>query len=175
MAKLIVTADVHGSLASWLTLKSLLGPGDALIIAGDLFDTRYGNFSNSDFKPDQIKADLARFSNGFYYVYGNCDVPSFFPGFEFSLEIHLLNHHIFMVHGHGHCRLPNNKIDIVITGHTHRYHLQWDDGSVFMNPGSITYPKTGISTYGVIDDDKASIIDLETGNTLLSETLSPNR
>lgn len=170
MAKLIVTADVHGSLASWLTLKALLEPGDALVIAGDLFDTRYGNFANSDFKPEQIKEDLAGFPNDFYYVYGNCDVPLFFPGFEYSLDFQFLNHHIFMVHGHAHCQVPE-KSDIVITGHTHRYHLQKDDCSVFMNPGSITYPKTGVSTYGVIDHNQVSIIDLETGNILLSETL----
>ena len=52
MNKLIVTADVHGSFGSWLTLKQLMKPGDKLVIAGDLFDTRYGNYSNPDFQPE---------------------------------------------------------------------------------------------------------------------------
>ena len=46
MPKLIVTADVHGSFSSWLTIKALLKNQDQLAIAGDLFDTKYGSFSN---------------------------------------------------------------------------------------------------------------------------------
>ncbi|MBL6996315.1 metallophosphoesterase, partial [Desulfobacula sp.] len=71
MKKLIVTADLHGSYSSWLTLKNLLGPLDELVIAGDLFDTKYGNFTHIDFQPESIKKDLNNFNHRFYYVYGN--------------------------------------------------------------------------------------------------------
>ncbi len=37
-----------------------------------------------------------------------------------------------------------------------------------MNPGSITYPKRGVATYGTIDNISADIIELETGNRLIS-------
>jgi len=53
MPKLIVTADIHGSYSSWLTIKALLGSNDKLVIAGDLFDTKYGNFSNAERKREQ--------------------------------------------------------------------------------------------------------------------------
>ena len=58
MPKLIVTADIHGSYSSWLTTKTLLNSNDKLVIAGDLFDTKYGSFSNADFQPELIKKEL---------------------------------------------------------------------------------------------------------------------
>ena len=41
-----------------------------------------------------------------------------------------------------------------------------------MNPGSITYPKSGIATYGIIDNNSVDIIELETGNRLISIELT---
>ena len=58
MRRLLVTADVHGSHTAWLILKSLLKPDDILVVAGDLFDTRYGSWADNDFKPDALKEGL---------------------------------------------------------------------------------------------------------------------
>jgi len=123
MSKLIVTADVHGSFSSWLAIKALMKSQDKLAIAGDLFDTKYGSFSNSDFKPDAIKDELKKLKHKFYYVYGNCDTPSFFPGFEVSMQLRIFKKQILLYHGHGSLKYPSN-IDIIITGHTHRYALE---------------------------------------------------
>jgi len=65
MAKLIITADIHGSHGCWLTLTNLLKPDDTLIIAGDLFDTKYGSYSNTDYNPEIIKKSLKTFKNNF--------------------------------------------------------------------------------------------------------------
>jgi uncharacterized protein len=167
MAKLIVTADVHGSISSWLTIKSLLNPKDKLVIAGDLFDTRYGNFANSDFQPKAIKKDLKTFKHDFYYVYGNCDVPSFSPGFDTNLQFNTFKQQIFLFHGHQPCSYSSD-MDILIQGHTHIYSLIKKEGQIFMNPGSITYPKKGIATYGVLEDTGASIIELETKKKIIA-------
>ena len=167
MSKLIVTADIHGSFSSWLIIKALLKSQDQLAVAGDLFDTKYGSFANSDFKPDAIKDELLQFSHKFYYVYGNCDTPSFFPGFEVSMQLNIFNRQILLYHGHGAFKYPSN-IDIIITGHTHRYLLEQKNGQIFMNPGSLTYPKNGIPSYGVIDKNSVKIIGLETSSILSS-------
>ncbi len=167
MAKLIVTADVHGNLSSWLTIKALLNPGDKLVIAGDLFDTKYGNYTNADFQPESIKKDLKKFKHDFYYVYGNCDVPSFFPGFDRNIIFNVFNRQIFLYHGDRPHKGQLN-MDVIIQGHTHIYSLIKKEGQIVMNPGSITYPKRGISTYGVIDDTGADIIKLDTQEKLIS-------
>ncbi len=167
MPKLIVTADIHGSYSSWLTTKALLNSNDKLVIAGDLFDTKYGSFSNADFQPELIKKELKKFNHDVYYVYGNCDVPSFFPGYQVKTAFNAFNRQVFLHHGHRPYKdFPGS--DIIIQGHTHYYSLLKKDGQIFMNPGSITYPKSGIETYGVIDNTSADIIELETGNRLIS-------
>jgi len=167
MAKLIVTADIHGSLSSWLTIKALLNKEDKLVIAGDLFDTKYGNYTNSDFKPETIKQDLENFKNDFYYIYGNCDIPSFFPGFKTNIKFNAFNQKFFLFHGHQPYK-SSSKVDIMIQGHTHIYSLKKQEGIIYMNPGSITYPKKGVETYGEIDNTSASIIELKTGYKLIS-------
>jgi putative phosphoesterase len=172
MAKLVVTADIHGSLSSWLTIKALLNKEDKLVIAGDLFDTKYGNYANSNFKPEVIKQDLENFKNDFFYIYGNCDVPSFSPGFKTNIKFNAFNQQVFLFHGDQQYK-HSSKMDIMIQGHTHIYSLKKQGGIVFMNPGSITYPKNGVETYGVIDNTTASIIELKTGNKLISIKLKP--
>jgi len=167
MAKLIVTADIHGSYNSWLTMENLLKPDDKIAIAGDLFDTKYGNYNSPDFQPDAIRESLNRFKHQFHYVYGNCDTPSFFPGFDPTAKFNAFNKQIFLHHGHRpyrHCK----DIDIIIQGHTHSCYLERENRQIFMNPGSITYPRNGTYTYGVIDNTSASIVELKTGNKLIT-------
>jgi hypothetical protein len=170
MKKLIVTADIHGSYSSWLTLKNLLGPLDELAIAGDLFDTKYGNFTHIDFQPESIKKELAALDHPFYYVYGNCDSPSFFPGFEPKMEFSAFSKDILIAHGHRSFTCPGN-IDIIIQGHTHMCSLKKEGGQIFMNPGSMTRPRNGIFTYGMIENNLASLVELKTGNKLFTMAL----
>lgn len=167
MGNLIVTADIHGSYSAWLTVKTLLKPSDMLVIAGDLFDTRYGNFSNSDFQPETIKTELSGFKQDFFYVYGNCDTASFLPGFKTSVVFTAGGRKILLTHGHKPC---NHSIDtdIIIQGHTHLCSLEKKGSHIFMNPGSLTCPRNGIYTYGVIDSGTASLVELKAGNRLLS-------
>lgn len=167
MTKLIVTADIHGSYGSWLTVKSLLKPRDTLVIAGDLFDTKYGNTSHMDFQPESIKKDLNRFKSHFYYVYGNCDTTSFFPGFDTLTEFTALDKKFLLHHGHRPSPCPED-IDIIIQGHTHLCSLEKKGRHIFLNPGSITYPRNGFPTYAVIDRSSIQLIALKTGENLIT-------
>lgn len=167
MTRLIVTADIHGSHSSWLTIQALLKPRDTLAVAGDLFDTRYGSYSNPDFQPNFIKDDLSAFTHRFYYVYGNCDTPGFFPGFATKLLFNAFNKKILLHHGHRTSSAPGN-INILIQGHTHLCSLEKKRGQIFMNPGSISSPRNGIYTYGMIDNTSANLIELKTGKTLIT-------
>ncbi len=169
MGKLIVTADVHGSFSTWLTIKRLLKPDDKIAIAGDLFDTKYGNTSHVDFQPESIRKELKQFKHPYYYVYGNCDTPSFFPGFESAMTFKVFNKKIFLHHGHQPHKIKGD-IDIIIQGHTHLCHLEKKGSHIFMNPGSITFPRNDCFTYGIIDQTSASLMDLKTGEKLTSIT-----
>ena len=167
MSKLIVTADIHGSYTSWLIMKNYLAPSDTLVIAGDLFDTRYGNTANPDFAPEQIKTELNTLDHPFFYVYGNCDTPSFFPGFDTQITFSAFDKTLFLSHGHLSVSGPAG-VDIIIQGHTHCCSLEKKGTCIIMNPGSITTPRNGIHTYGVIEKNSARLMALKTGKTLMA-------
>lgn len=174
MPRLIVTADVHGSYSTWITVCGLLGPDDSLAVAGDLFDTRYGNPANPDFQPEMIREHLADLTNSVYLVYGNCDVPAFFPGQADQLRFSFQDRKILMLHGH--TRLPemDDSVDIIVYGHTHRAALDSQDNRIFFNPGSLARPKDGHYTYGVMEKDSLSILDIRTGRPIATRSLDPS-
>ncbi|MFO7753516.1 MAG: YfcE family phosphodiesterase [Desulfobacteraceae bacterium] len=167
MKRLIVTADIHGSFSTWLTVKELIRKDDFLAVAGDLFDTKFGNRMDSDFQPEFIREDAASICDRLFYVYGNCDTESFFPKYTRHLEFSMFGRHILLTHGHRF--LPETSFDpgIIIQGHTHVPKLEKINGVVHMNPGSLKKPKNRIYTYGIIENGSAAIIDLK-NNTALS-------
>ncbi|MCG8620045.1 MAG: YfcE family phosphodiesterase [Desulfobacterales bacterium] len=167
MERILVTADIHGSLSTWLTVRALLGEKDGLAVAGDLFDTRYGHYGHPDFRPEDIRSDLKQFPHPFYYVYGNCDVSGFCPGYDREKTFHAFGKSVFIHHGHR--PVPAGcSADIIIQGHTHLCHLEEKDGTIFINPGSITHPRNQLATYGWIDPSGVRLVDLKTGNPIVA-------
>ncbi len=168
--KFLITADIHGSVNTWMTLQALMAKQDILVVAGDLFDTRYGRYGHPDFDPDAIRKDLSTTRRTVYYVYGNCDEPSFFPGYDPSLTFFAKHRSIFLHHGYPRIQVPSDT-DIIIQGHTHIWALEKKHGRIYMNPGSITRPKKGPATFGIMDDTRISILALETGTPLMTLNL----
>ena len=167
MTRLFVTADVHGSLNTWMTVRELMEPSDRLVIAGDLFDTRYGNYSYTDFQPEFIKDKIQNLSERLYYVHGNCDLPSFSPEYGPELSFTAFGKKIFLHHGHKKPIVPDDT-DIIISGHTHIFFLGKKENRIFMNPGTLTNPRNNRYTYGIIDQFQAKILDLTTGTPIAS-------
>lgn len=172
MNRLIISADIHGSLSSWIFLESLVGKTDGLAIAGDLFDTIYGNYSDPDYSPESIKKALAKFSRPFFYVWGNCDNANFYPGAAHSLEFRFNNLPVFMHHGHRHDIEVPAHARLVIQGHSHHAVLEKKERTVFFNPGSITVPRSGIATYGVLEENEIHLVAVATGDIIMSRTVT---
>jgi putative phosphoesterase len=168
--KLFVTADIHGSVNTWLTVRALMEKSDILVIAGDLFDTRYGTSCHPDFDPVTIRRDLATIGRPLHYVYGNCDEPSFFPGHAHSLSFEANGRTVFLHHGFPRVPTPDDA-DIIIQGHTHVWSLEKQNQRIFLNPGSLARPRKGPATYGVMDDSHISVRSLDTGTVLKTLTL----
>jgi putative phosphoesterase len=168
--KLFITADIHGSLNTWLTILALMEKSDALVIAGDLFDTRYGNPCHPDFDPETIRRDMATVDKPVYYVYGNCDEPRFFPGHGHSLTFSANGRTVFLHHGFPRVPVPND-MDIIIQGHTHLWSLEKGNQRIFLNPGSLARPRKGPATFGVLDQTHVSVRSLDTGTLLKTVAL----
>ncbi len=168
MERLLVFSDLHGSLSAWLTVKALAGPGDAVAIAGDLFDTRYGSYNEPDFAPDQIRSTITGLDFKLFYIYGNCDVEGFCKGFSHELRFKAFDKTIFMHHGHKNNLIPEGT-DIVIQGHTHLPLLEKIQTRIHLNPGSIALPRNDTATFAVINRNSVSLVTLS-GKKLASLT-----
>ncbi|PIE63097.1 MAG: YfcE family phosphodiesterase [Desulfobacter postgatei] len=168
MERLFVFADLHGSLSAWLTINALAGSGDAVAIAGDLFDTKYGSYHEPDFAPEQIRSTIADLDFKLFYIYGNCDTEEFCKGFSHELSFTAFDKTIFMHHGHKNTlRIPQGT-DIIIQGHTHRPHLEKNKDCIHLNPGSIAVPRNDTPTFAVIDSNSVSLMALS-GKKLASQ------
>ena len=102
-------------------------------------------------------------------VMGNND--TFLDGVsETELVLEIGSHRIFMCHGHTRMaksgtgamlRAAKAKdCDIVLYGHTHHTHEEYDSesGVYIFNPGSIGVPHDGRCTYGLLSLDKNSVL-----------------
>ncbi len=169
----MITADIHGSYSTWLTIKELLNKGDSLAVAGDLFDTRYCGMGGSDFQPEKIRKELADLAHPLFYVYGNCDVPAFYPSRDFQMSVKFLGMNLFLHHGHNFSIDLPAETDIIIQGHTHLAALEKHRELIYLNPGSLALPRNRVYTYGILDPQQIRIIDIKTGKAIKSIALKP--
>lgn len=165
MSRLIITADIHGLYSRWLSVKALLKQGDTLVVAGDLFDTRYGRRSDLDFQPEVIRDEFLSLTQQKFYVYGNCDHMDFFPGEDYVRKFNFGKIRVLVQHGH----IPSPDLsccDLVIEGHSHVKGLSRQAGVFFLNPGSASLPRDDSAGYGLVEGGRISLIDLETGKVI---------
>jgi len=144
-------------------------------VAGDLFATRYPSRDNPDYQPEKIREEYIRLSNEKHYVYGNCDIPDFFPGQEYEKTIKLDKLKILLIHGD--LEHQHSGHDIIIFGHTHVPFLKKEGKLIHLNPGSPSKPRGFIGsfllpTYAVIDYPKIEIINFKTGKPVKTLILS---
>lgn len=113
---------------------------------------------------------------------GNCDAQVYEELLEMPVQspyAYLSFENLNIVVNHGHLLTREQMIelgrryraDYFITGHTHVPMLEDVGGLILMNPGSPAISKFEIGgrsapTVGLITDSGATIIDIDTGNTL---------
>lgn len=101
-----------------------------------------------------------------FYVAGNCDWGSHHAPYEKVIE--LLGKRLYICHGHlAHVKRNDHVLrklirkegyDVVLFGHTHEAYIGYEGESVIMNPGSISIPRDGLPSFGVITiDDRGEI------------------
>ncbi len=84
-----------------------------------------------------------------------------------TIEIEVLGHRIFMIHGGGSPHFIVNRLkkkhdlsecDIVVFGHTHHPFNQKKDGKLFINPGSVNDKRfTDVNSYGYLHVSKEKV------------------
>ena len=160
-----VFSDLHGS-ASALK-KALALPSfqkaDRILLLGDILRGGYEGASS------ECAALLKENKDRILAVRGNCDDESDAETLGFPLPefrgFSLGMHRVHLSHRPQVFSFPPG--DIVMNGHTHRKTLYRDAGVIYVNPGSIAYPRDGVASYAVMDENGIRLHALEDHSVLL--------
>lgn len=143
--KIGIISDTHGDIKNIDKAILYLKECDLIIHAGDYIDDAEYIHYSTDVKIKCVK--------------GNCDSYNIDGDYELTFSVN--NKKFFLCHGHCHDVkmglsslykfAKNNNIDIVVFGHTHVPIYKIIDNIIFINPGSLTYPR-GISdkSFGIL-------------------------
>jgi uncharacterized protein len=179
--RLLIASDLHGRLSRVEELETwikTLSP-DKILLLGDYLYNGPRNGVPTDYDPMAVSQKLNLYKDKIIGVRGNCDSRIddellAFPLLDnrrFSLDGHafdLYHGDAFSLKG-----LQAEAGDILLSGHTHVYVLKKENGFIYLNPGSISFPKNGNPpTFALIDGDLAQILALEGGEVLTSLRLA---
>lgn len=179
--KMMIVSDIHGSYEDLKKIMEIYDKGcyEKLIILGDILYHGPRNPLPEGYDPRLVIQLLNRYQKDILAVRGNCDAEVDQMVLEFSmrsdyLEMFVDGHRFFMTHGHlfdeGH--LPSlNQGDVFMYGHFHKPMAKKENGITFFNPSSISLPKAGMKSFGVYENKKLSIYELDSQQCVMSVDL----
>ncbi len=175
--KILIASDIHGRLEATKKLLSVIdreNPGK-IILLGDFLYNGPRNGVPADYDPMAVCEALNAYRERIVAVRGNCDsrIDSSLLSFPLNDWKHLEIEGKRATLTHGDLITPKtleeSRGGMLLNGHTHLYVLEKKDEVIFLNPGSIGFPKGGNpASYAIIEDGKMEIRGLEGGDTLLS-------
>jgi uncharacterized protein len=152
LVRIGVLSDTHGNLAKARLAIKQMGEVDAIIHAGDHY---------MDATSLNIETGIKM-----HAVVGNNDYHKEGPS---ELEVKINDFKFYILHGHqfGYARTRSQKLyyagfeksaQVVIYGHTHVPHLEWVNGILLFNPGSVYRPRSDYGpSFGVLEIESNSI------------------
>ena len=176
--KILLASDIHGSATYCreLVLRINEEHPDHILILGDILYHGPRNDLPQEYNPKEVISLLNPLARKIIAVRGNCEaevdqmVLDFSCMGESTTLLLLDGRTLFATHGHiwNPDKLPPFfSQSIFCYGHTHVKQLEQkeiahDQKTVFVNPGSISIPKDGSHSYGVITEDSIVLKDLFT-------------
>lgn len=169
--KLMFISDIHGIKTNLDLIKERfksLGC-DKLIVLGDLFYAGQGSKDLSDYDSPYVMEFLKEYIGKMICMRGNCDAEIDIKCCDFPIcsDISLIyvdGLELYLTHGHIYNRENRKKFNnegILISGHEHIPEIVEEDGMIFINPGSISYPRDGgVATYMIYENKKFTIYDV---------------
>lgn len=160
----LIVSDIHGSKGSALKILDLDQKYnfDQIFFLGDINYNGARNVPPLDYSPLEVTEIFNKLKLKTVFISGNCDsrVDEFVYGKKFHevLIFNKNNYKFYLTHGDliNKDNLKLNENEILIYGHTHIFELtKNNNGSFFINPGSISLPKNNNpKTYIIFDDEK---------------------
>ncbi|WP_425061023.1 Phosphodiesterase YfcE [Sporomusa carbonis] len=183
--KVGIISDTHGCLETWQKVfDQYFHDTDLIIHAGDVLYHGPRNAIPAEYNPKQLAEKLNNCPVPIVTACGNCDTEV--DGMVLTLPVQspytylMLNgYRIVVTHGHNLSEEAKQdmakrlKADMFITGHTHVAVMEKIDGIIYLNPGSpgMTKRPDGRGTVAWINENKVEILDIATGQIIVSESL----
>lgn len=165
-----IASDIHGS-TTWcerllddIEKRSV----DRVVLLGDLMYHGPRNALPDGYDPAAVANILNGFSDRILAVRGNCDseVDQMLLDFPCMSDYTLIcDEGVQLLCTHGHLKLSAESLhlpdgSVFISGHTHIKRDDMIDGIRHLNPGSVSIPKDGSSSYMIYDSGNAEFITL---------------
>ena len=175
--RLMFASDIHGDYSRAKQVLDVYQKEGAqkLVILGDLLYFGPRNTLTNAYDPQSVIKLLNENKNELLCVRGNCDaeVDQMVLDFPIMAEYaYLCIDEISMLLTHGHKINKDNAClkdgEILIHGHTHIQCIEhFGKGNIYINPGSVTYPKqNNPPTYLIYENGAFEIKHLDSGEIL---------
>ena len=156
--KYMIASDIHGSAlyARKMAEAFRREEADRLILLGDLLYHGPRNDLPEGYAPKEVIALLNGLKDRIFCVRGNCEaevdqmVLEFPVMAEYTTLVLENGRTLFATHGHHFDpdHLPPIPAGSAFAfGRVHVKHLEWKDGILILNPGSVSIPKDGTHSY----------------------------
>ncbi len=178
--RILIASDIHGRLLAAKRLEQVINAcqPERVILLGDYLYNGPRNGVPSDYDPMGTVSILNRFAPITIGVRGNCDSRMDETLLRFGIEdskvIYLNGFRCDLIHGDllSSELLEVERGDILMYGHTHVPMLKKSDGVVYLNPGSVSFPKNGFpASYGLMDGSRLEIRKLDDDSPLMAMDL----
>lgn len=184
--KVGIISDTHGCLETWQKVfNQYFIDADIIIHAGDVLYHGPRNTIPAEYNPKQLAEVLNNCPIPILTACGNCDAEVDGMVLKFPIQspysyLMLNGLRIIVTHGHNlteetkQAMAKRFKANIFITGHTHIGVMEKKEGIIYLNPGSpaMTKRPDGCGTIAWINDNRVEILDIATGQPLISKTLA---
>lgn len=162
--KFLIASDIHGSSLYCEQLFNAVKREevDKILLLGDLLYHGPRNDLPDEYAPKSVIRTLNDHKDKIIAVRGNCDteVDQMVLDFPIMADYCILlcgNHVVYATHGH-HLNPENppklNNGDILLTGHTHVTVCEEREGFYYINPGSVSIPKSDTERGYIIFEDE---------------------
>lgn len=182
-----IISDTHGDVRAWRRAMDVFGDADLILHAGDVLYHPPRMAPAPEYDIPGLVELINSCPVPLVIARGNCDAEFY----EEVLKIPALSPYALVQFGdlrivvqHGHTLGPEGigeladkyRASVVVTGHTHIPVIEQTGSAIHINPGSPAHPKferEGVlrPTVGLIADGKAQIVELGTGNEIISLAL----
>ncbi|MDF2821725.1 MAG: yfcE2 [Clostridiales bacterium] len=168
MMRLLIISDIHGSKFYLDKILHIYRKGNfnKLVILGDILYHGPRNDLPKSYNPKDVIVSLNSIKDDILAIRGNCDaeVDQMVLDFPIMADYSTILYDgriIYLTHGHvyNEDKLPPLRAgDILMYGHTHVPMIKEKEGNIFINPGSISIPKSEFgNTYAELDGNLITI------------------